>query len=189
MIVGVADCARQIGSVEVSELYSGALSMKMIRRQLAPDFWPFFETLYGVVTIQEMAQKKKESAQPPSPVPTSSMSTTGTTRKRPRPSSVSLFPERKTKSTSLPHSEPTTPDRPTNPSDPEWTGGTVTSKDEENTKQMLKDLLRNTMSSLEEEFCGITWQRSGYTVELALTLFSFSFSTYDLDTEISRNSG
>ncbi len=76
LIVGVTDGARQIGSVEMSELYSGAVSMKMIRKQLAPDFWPFFETLYGVIAIQEMAQKKKESSRPHSPMPSSSTSTT-----------------------------------------------------------------------------------------------------------------
>ena len=61
---------------------------------------------------------------------------------------------------------PTTPDQPTHPSDPNWSGGTEESKDEENTKAMLHEVLTDTMNFLESDFTRIHWQRSGHRVEL-----------------------
>src|SRR5271167_3339498 len=67
------------------------------------------------------------------------------------------------------NSEPTTPDQPTHPVDPDFTSLSIESKDEENTRKLLSELLSNTISVLEEGFQTITWQRSGYPVELAET--------------------
>jgi hypothetical protein len=66
-------------------------------------------------------------------------------------------------------SEPTTPDQPTHPVDPDFTSLSIESKDEENTRKLLSELLSNTISVLEEGFQTITWQRSGFPVELAET--------------------
>jgi hypothetical protein len=128
----------------------------------------FVAYIYNTYIITRI--KKRISPQPPSSM-TSSDSTSRVTQKRTRAQNEKIFP--------LPSSEPTTPDKRTHPPDPEWTGGIVTSKNEESTKLMLKDL-RNTMRFLDKEFCGVTWQRSGYTVKLALTFFSFSYSANDL---------
>ena len=99
---------------------------------------------------------------------------TVTTRKRRSGSPVSSLPSKRIKSTvddsSPSRSEPTTPDQPTHPSNPDFTGSSTASKDEENTKKLLFDLLRDTMSVLEEDFRNLAWQRSGYWVELSQTL-------------------
>jgi hypothetical protein len=67
------------------------------------------------------------------------------------------------------NSEPTTPDQPTHPVDPDFTSLSIESKDEENTRQLLLELLSNTISVLEEGFRSISWQRSNHPVEIAET--------------------
>ena len=66
-------------------------------------------------------------------------------------------------------SEPRTPDKSTHSSNSDFTGTSVDSKDEEHIKKLLYQLLMNTLGSLEAEFQRITWQRSGYRVELSQT--------------------
>ena len=105
-----------------------------------------------------------------------------TERKRPPQSPILAGPVKRARSTtesqSLPP-EPKTPDQPTHPTDPNFTGASVESQDEENTKMLLRQFLLNTLSVLEAEFRNITWQRSGYIVELNQTFLSRDTSAND----------
>jgi hypothetical protein len=100
---------------------------------------------------------------------TVSSSTLSASTKRTAEGSPPSNPSKKTKGagrSSSSMSLPTTPDQPTHPSDPNWSGGTEESKDEENTKAMLHEVLTDTMNFLESDFTRIHWQRSGHRVEL-----------------------
>jgi hypothetical protein len=79
------------------------------------------------------------------------------------------IPAKESNETKSSNTEPTTPDQPTHPADPDFTSLSIESKDEENTRQLLLELLSNTISVLEEGFRAIAWQRSGYPVEIAET--------------------
>ena len=74
---------------------------------------------------------------------------------------------------------PRTPDQPIHPEDPNYTGSsidsgaTAESKDEEYTKQLISDMLRDTMTVLENGFVDILWQNSGYDAHLCMTFFPF----------------
>jgi hypothetical protein len=111
--------------------------------------------------------------------------TKGSTSKRPHSQiTVSTIPLKRVKSSNdsnSPPSEPKTPDQPTHPSNPNFSGTSAQSKDEENTKTLLKDLLKDTLSVLESEFCEPKWQRSGYPVELVHSLHTYSNVTNSLE--------
>lgn len=176
-MTGIADGAKQLGSVDVIDLNSGVIDMDIVRKKLAPDFVVFFTSLLDVISVQEKKQRAKQASEQHS-IPALSGSTITAARKRPPQSPVTSNPPKRTKEAndSSPCSEPKTPDQPAHPSNPDWTGGTATSKDEENTKMLLKHLLVNTMSSLEADFRRIAWQRSGYRVELVQTFVPFSLN-------------
>src|SRR5271169_6333659 len=149
------------GTVEIDHVF-----------KVAPRFAATVSSILSVMSIQEIKERAKlakHASQPDSQLTSSQLITTS--RKRPPPSPTSSFPKRikSTADTPSPRSEPKTPDQPTHPSDPNFTGASIESKEEENTKKLLIDLLRNTMSVLEAEFRRITWQRSGYRVELNQT--------------------
>ena len=180
-MIGIADGAKQLASIDITHLNSGAVEMNRARKQLAPDFGAFFNSLVDVITTQEKKKRAKQASQQSS-TPISS----GSTQKPPSQSSVSIIPTKRTREaneSSSPRSEPKTPDQPTHPSDPDWTSGTVSSKDEENTKMLLRDLLMNTRDFLDEDFCRITWQRSGHKVDLVQTFFPPFSTGLRLDTE------
>ena len=106
-----------------------------------------FRSLLGVMSIQEARQRAKELRQAKSaPVASGTSSTTDL-----------LLPNaakrtRAARTSESPVAEPKTPDQPTHPSNPNLTGGTDESKDEENTKELLKELLMDSMSVLELDF-------------------------------------
>jgi len=175
-MTGIADGAKQLGSVDIIDLNSGVIDIDEVRRKLAPDFVVFFTSLLDVISVQEKKQRPKQVSKQNSVSAWSG--STITARKRPPQSPVTSKPPKKTKETneSSPYSEPKTPDQPANPSNPDWTGGTATSKDEENTKMLLKHLLVNTMGVLEADFRRITWQRSAHRVELVQTFIPLSLN-------------
>lgn len=146
--------------------------MDHVRGKLARDFVATFRSLLNVMSVQEIKERAKQDkeAKQLDSQPMSSGSTS-TTRKRPPQSPVSSAPKRTkaTKDSPSPRSEPKTPDQPTHPSDPNFTGASIESKDEENTKQLLSQLLMDTLNILEADFRTITWHKSGHFVELSQT--------------------
>jgi hypothetical protein len=156
-------------------LNSGIIDIDDVANTMAPKFAPTFTSLLDVMSRQEIKQRIKQISQS-SLVPSSSAATV-VSRKRPPQSPISNAPVKRTKQTDgspSPPSEPKTPDQPTQSADPNWTGSTTESKDEENTKMLLKQFLLNTMSVLEGDFRRINWQRSGHKVELVHTFISLS---------------
>jgi len=161
------------------DLNSGVIDIDDVSNTIAPKFTAMFTSLLSVMEIQELKERAKEAkrASQASSLPASS-DTTIIRLKRPADSSATVIPSKRPKagsSTPSPHPEPRTPDRPTHPSNPDFTGDSTESKDEENTKKLLFDVLRNTMSMLEADFRRITWQRSGYRVELSQTFILHGF--------------
>ena len=165
--------------VEMSDLNSGVIDIDDVSNTIAPKFTAMFTSLLSVMEIQEIKERAKEAkrANQASFLPESS-GTTIIGLKRPADASATAIPSKRPKarsSTPSPRPEPRTPDQPSHPSNPDFTGGSTESKDEENTKKLLFDVLRNTMSMLEADFRRITWQRSGYRVELSQTFTRHGF--------------
>jgi hypothetical protein len=149
------------GTVEIDDVF-----------KVAPRFTATFSSILSVMSIQEIKERaklSKQTSQPDLQLTSSQLKTTSRKRPPPSPTSSSSKRIKSMADTPSPRSEPKTPDQPTHPSDPNFTGALIESKDEENTKKLLFDILRNTMSVLEAEFRRITWQRSGYRVELNQT--------------------
>lgn len=183
-MIGVADGAKQLASIDITHLKSSTVKMNKARRQGAPDFGPFFSSLVGVITAQEKKLRARQASQQNS----TSMSSGSTipTRKRSPPSSDSIDGKRikQTNESSSPHSDPKTPDQPTHPSDPDWSGGTDSSNDEEYTKMLLRDLLLNIREFLDEEFIGLL----GKEVVMKSTSSRRSFPIFTLLTHRTRDS-
>lgn len=175
-MLGVGEGARQMAAVEMTDLNDGAIKMGDVKRRLAPDFLATFRSLLSVMSIQEIKERAKQANQESQSGshPVSSGSTI-TTRKRPPNSPISSAPKRAKYpgDSPSPQPEPKTPDQPTHGADPDFTGASgasTESKDEESTKKLMFHLLMDTLSVFEDDFLRITWQRSGYLVEVNQTL-------------------
>jgi hypothetical protein len=155
----VDEGAKQLGAVDASGLSSGDIEIEHVRKKLAPDFVPTFKSLSSVMVAQETKLQIKEARQACQiSQPVSSQLQTDTTLPPTAPSAE------------LPV-EPSTPDQPSHPVDPKWSGSSTASQDEEATKKLLFNLLSDTMTMLESDFRKIIWQRSGLNVELAQTYY------------------
>lgn len=156
----------------MDELNNGVIRIVDVRKRLAPDFLGTFKSLLNVMAIQETKERAKliKEASQASSFPTSS----GAALKRGGASQSPTFSAKRIRTSISPSPlpEPRTPDQPTYPADPDYTGDSslsIASKDEENTKKLLHAFLSDVMSVLEGEFSEITWHRSGSIVELSDT--------------------
>jgi hypothetical protein len=148
----------------MNDLCSDDINIDDVRRRYAPDFVQTFKYLLAVMENQEAKIRMKE-AKELSQINSQSVSSSVSTD--------ALRPEVASPTTQLSadtFSEPRTPDQPTRPSNPNWSGSSAASQDEEATKKLLSLLLSETITILESEFRRIRWQKSGLKVELAQTL-------------------
>ena len=175
---GVEEGARQLSAVDAVQLNNGTFDMDDLDT-IAPKFVVTFTSLANVMEVHEMrdraraarhavtAAKQAASARsvsdparaPGKRVPSSPVSANPAKRLR--------VPDKSKASSSDSRYE--TPERPAKSSDPDYTGGTIESKDEEYTKKLVHQLFVNTMASLGKDFRRIQWQRSGRNVELCQT--------------------
>jgi hypothetical protein len=159
----------------MNDLNNDVITIDDVRKRLAPDFYGTFSALLTLVEIQEMKQRAKlakEESQTSSVITSSAATVKSKRAADDQRTSISNKRMRPPKTVPSPPPEPKTPDRPTHPSNPDFTGASTlstTSKDEENTKELLSQLVLNTLGVLEMDFRQITWQRNGYKVELSQT--------------------
>jgi len=173
-MIEVVDGARQLASVNMDDLNNGIVGIDSVRRRLAPDFLGTFKSLLNVMAIQESKERAKQAKQVSHassiPVPSGP-----TTLKRTAGSQGPEIPAKRARPTSktpYPRPEPRTPDQPTHPHDPDFTGASslsAASKDEETTKKLPFEVLGDTMSVLEADFRSIKWHRSSLSIELFQT--------------------
>jgi hypothetical protein len=164
----------------MSDLMDGSIEIDDVSNDIAPKFSPMFATLVDVMSTQEEKMRIKEAKQ--TKILINSSNSQQMIKQRPPEIAISSIPSKRDSS------EPTTPDQPTLPVNPNFTSSTSESKDEENTKMLLKQLLLNTMSFLERDFRKISWQRSGYKVEIIHTFFPFYHKFDIIDNEIGQSS-
>ena len=74
-MLGIADGAKQLASIDISDLKSGTIEINDACNQFAPDFGPLFDSLVDVITAQERKQRAKQAASQQSSTPMSSGST------------------------------------------------------------------------------------------------------------------
>jgi hypothetical protein len=103
----------------------------------APHFVYFFEALKRLNTPQERKLKEKK-----------------------------LREMKQQEVTASSEARPITPDQPTSARDPDFSGSSATSQDEDASKMLVNHFLFATMTVLEENFYRISWHQSGGTVEL-----------------------
>jgi hypothetical protein len=103
----------------------------------APHFSSFFEPLISLNTRQGSKVKEKEIRE-----------------MKQQPITAS--------SASRPH----TPDQPIPPQNPDLSGSSTNSQDEDTTKKLVNQLLFSIMTVLDEKFYRVSWQQSGEIIEL-----------------------
>ena len=157
----MAEGAKQLGAVDVSGLSSGDIEIEHVRKKLAPDFVPTFKSLSSVMVAQETKLQIKEARQS---ISTRILHQSLVHSINPIPLSLQQRPRLRSF-----YSSQRTPDQPSHPADPKWSGSSTASQDEEATKKLLFNLLSDTMTMLESDFRKITWQKSGLKVEIAQT--------------------
>lgn len=152
---------RQLGAVDASALSGGDIEIEDVRKKLAPDFVTTFKSLSRTMVAQETKLQAKEGRR------TSQLSSQ--TLSSNSQNLLDTISPSDTVSTADLLSEPKTPDQLTHPRDPQWSGSSTASKDEEATKKLLFNMLSDTMTILESDFRKILWQKSRLRVELAQT--------------------
>lgn len=138
----------------MNALSVGEIEIDDVSDTLAPKFAHTFKSLLSVMEARETKLRIKEAKG----TSKSSNQSVSTESNAPQPIDSSTL-----------HVEPRTPDEPTHPSNPKWSGSSSASQDEEATKKLLSLLLSETMTILGADFRKIKWQRSGLRVELAQT--------------------
>jgi hypothetical protein len=108
--------------------------------KVAPNFGSFFEPLMSLMAVQEtkLANKKKKE------------------EKKASQSTVIASSA----------SRPVTPNQPTKPPDPNYSGSSTTSQDELSTQKLVEQFIGSAMIVLGDEFTTIPWQQSGKPVML-----------------------
>ena len=167
-VKGFEDGVKQLSSVDMDKVRSNELKLSTISKKLAPQFGNMFSSLLDVVAEEEKkkrAKAEKEARQPE--LQASMTSSAGSSQKRRRldspDQSESVKRTRGVDESSAQANIPTTPERLTVASDPNFSRGTVdssmtvASKDEEFTRVLMNDFLRGAMTVLENGFTDITW--------------------------------
>lgn len=161
----------------MNQLNNGTIDSDDVRL-LAPDFKATFDSLLTLMEVQEIKERAKmlKEASQASSIP-SSLAAKTTLKRGASQDPIPFIKRTRTSSNGpSPLPEPTTPDRPTHPSNPDYTGASTVStasQDEENTRTLLRNLMFSTLDILTSEIRRISWQRSGHKVELCQTCFTF----------------
>jgi len=129
-VLGIAKGAKQLGAVDMNDLCSGDIDIDEVGTEFAPKFVQTFKSLLTIMENQETKLRMKESKEKSQVTSQSVSSSTNTHTIQPTPN------VRTTSSTDT-LSEPRTPDQPTHPSNPKWSGSSAASQDEEATKKLL----------------------------------------------------
>ncbi len=136
----------------------------------APRFELFFDQLKLLLSDNvgplhdEITLPTAESLQTDTPVffpeqlPSITSPSTSETKKRPNSLTLTISSPTKVRLTSSEYDDvPQTPDQPTIPKNPGFSGDSIESTDEDNTKQMIRTLINTALLSLRSDFSGIPW--------------------------------
>lgn len=152
----------------------------------APNFGLFFEQMRRL--LSDNAQREEElilptarltlaAAKPPLSNPTEfkstvhSISSTSDSKKRPNSLTISTPSPTKVRPKEAAHELriPQTPDQPTVPKNPVYSGDSIESIDEDNTKQMIRTFIHTTLYHLGRDFRGISWPSYAQKCRLAIS--------------------
>ena len=171
-------CCRELAAVDMDLLQKTTMDQDEVS-ELAPHFTHTFEALLAVMTLQEkkLQERAERDAKAAAHTASTTTSNTTTSQKRTRSTSPGPVPGKRPKKEA--HTEmraqPTTPDQPTSPVDPDHTSSSLESKAEPDSQKLLEDFLRDTLRALMKDVRVIQWQRSGHKVEIAKTYPSPGF--------------
>jgi hypothetical protein len=151
----------------MDDVNKGLIEIDDVGDNLAPKFATMFASLLNVMAVSEAKQRAKKAQLEKRAQKAIQLASAK------RLADSEIFPEA---SKRIRLKKSLTPlDQSTNPQDSNFTGGTDKSgksieyKDEESSKQLVFDILRNSMSALGGDFRRIGWQKDGHRVELVET--------------------
>jgi hypothetical protein len=90
-------------------------------------------------------------------VPSNTTQSDSLMKKRPTSLTLTTPSPAKVRVTSSEYEDPQTPDRPTIPKNPAYSGDSIESTEEDNTKEMIRTLIHTTIYQLGREFRDICW--------------------------------
>ena len=117
------------------------------------------------------------AAEPPLSNPTEfkstahSISSTSDSKKRPNSLTISTPSPTKVRQELAAYEQniPRTPDQPTIPKNPVYSGDSIESIDEDNTKQMIRTFIHTTLYHLGRDFRGMSWPSYAQKCRLAIS--------------------
>ena len=105
---------------------------------------------------------------------------TSETKKRPNSLTITTSSPTKVRLTSSEYDDaPQTPDQPTIPKNPAFSGDSIESTDEDNTKRMIGTLIDTALLSLRSDFARIPWPKYARKCRLRSSGYFLSNSTSD----------
>ena len=146
----------------------------------APSFRLFFRQLKNLlrenVPRDNLLVSSTEQPIPEDTVAPDTSNYESVVQSKKRPNSLSITTSAPTKvrpTSSLREQDiPHTPDQPTIPKNPDDTGDSLESIDEDNTKQMMKTFIDTILDNLEPDFGQITWPSYAQKCQLCVSGFS-----------------
>jgi hypothetical protein len=168
--LGVDSGVQQLSAIEISDLVTNRVSDDDIA-----DKTRHFQNTY--TTLRDIARSKK-----PDGAKSKSISSPSSTHPAPpsnvlqKRGAISVSDQRPRKRSKSPRKRPetsfaneaTTPNQTTVVPNPNFSGGTNESADEELTRDFIKSLLQDTRRCLSEDFRSLAWSGSGTEPQLAL---------------------
>ena len=169
-LTGVDMCCRELAAVDMDLVQQKRITEDDVA-ELAPHFTHTFDSLLGVMTLQEIRLQKRAERDAKVGASMETTSTIKIGQKRTLPTSFASMPEkrRRTEGDSKVPEQPKTPDQPTYPVDSRYSGSSAESKDEPHTRELLADFVKDTLLALKADFKQLNWLHSEHLVELGRT--------------------
>lgn len=162
LILGVSEAVAELEDVKVTEIENGNIDIdELDELHFASTFKALLDVIQEQDSKQRISKERREKH-----ARSRSLSKKGTSN------AVSTKATKHIKMNTQDYCQPKTPDQPIPPPNPNLSGLSTESKDDENTKVLLNTLLSDTMTIIKSEVRTLHWVRSDCKVEITKTFFS-----------------
>src|SRR5271170_1718267 len=160
---GVSDAVQELENIKMTDIEDGTLDLDELDELR---FASTFHALLAVIQEQDSKQRASKERR-------EKQAQSRSRRKTVTTDAVSAKALKHVKTNTQPPDsrKPKTPDQPIPPANPNLSGFSTESKDEENTKFLLNTLLSDTMKIVKSEVRRLHWVRSDCKVEITKTYF------------------
>jgi hypothetical protein len=154
---GVSEAVQELENIKMTDIQDGSLDLDEL------DELRFASTFHALLDVIQEQDSKQRASKERREKQAQSRSLSKTVTKAVKRIKTNTQPADSRK--------PKTPDQPIPPPNPNLSGLSTESKDEENTKVLLSTLLSDTMKIVKSEVRRLHWVRSNCTVEITKTCF------------------